>query len=128
MFEVDRVVAVIKPTEVMLKWLNDHLDEEEKLNMESLQQDCTVLLIPPFEEPEEAEEYLLSLHNEIFEGELASWEVDAKHWPTERSIEAFQQWFTLELHSMVYDIGNLDDEMAAEDDEDEDDEASQTIQ
>lgn len=53
MYFVDRSVAVIKPKQPFLDWLNNMPDNDIDLSLDNLRADCTVLLIPEYDEPEE---------------------------------------------------------------------------
>jgi len=107
MFEMDRIVAVIKPTEELLEWINSlplEKNNEPKISLEAIQADCTALLIPPFDTPEEADDFIESIHEGIFENELMGWYIDENYWPANRDINLFNQYFTVEFHSMVFDL------------------------
>jgi hypothetical protein len=106
MYEVDRVVAIIKPTKKMLEWLHQKTDENKALALEDIRNDCTTLLIPPFESEEQAQQYMEEIYNDIFENELESWDPEQAHWPQSRSLDLFLAWFDIEYHSVVYDIAN----------------------
>ena len=111
MVEVDRMVAVIKPKEPFLDWVNQHLEPTQgPISLDDLQQDCTVLLIPPFEDLIEAEAFIEEIYADIFETELETWELDQSAWPGHRTFESFRKWFDIELHSLVFDIAYTDEE------------------
>ena len=113
MLEVDRLVAVIKPKSPVLQWLKEQPEPIENLNLETIQRDSTALLIPRFDGPNQAKEYIKQIYLPIFEGELAGWGVAKRHWPKERSYELFQKWFEIEFHSMVFDIAYQDSQASA---------------
>ena len=72
-------------------------------------------LIPSFESDDEAWEILATVYSEIFEQELWSWHTDPSAWPPDRSFSIFQEWFAIEFHSVVEDLG---DDAITEEDED----------
>jgi hypothetical protein len=111
MFQVDRVAAIIRPTEKMINWLKKQPGYRETAGI-SPQKDCTVLLIPQFEGPSQATAYIKGLAQAIFEGELASWDIEPHLWPKDRSYTAFTQWFSVEYHSLVYDLVLLEAHLA----------------
>lgn len=111
MHEIDRMAAVIRPTPAFVNWVNEHCQTlEEKITLEDVQNDCTVLLVPVFDDSVEAENYIESLYLEIFENELSAWSLDEESWPPHRSYELFQQLFYIEFHSFVYDTASKHDE------------------
>jgi hypothetical protein len=103
MHEIERVAAILRPSETMLEWINEQAEEGEMLILEDIQTDCTVILLPTFEEEAEAEEYLNQMYNEIFINELSAWNDDESAWPSDRSLDTFLEWFDIEFHSVVYD-------------------------
>jgi hypothetical protein len=65
----------------------------------------TVYLIPACLYPEEIEEVVEDLFEEIFRRELARWQPDEKVWPDTADFDLFTRWFTVEGFSIVEDTG-----------------------
>jgi hypothetical protein len=104
MYVINRAVAVIKPKQPFVDWINSHPDSaEDPVALEQVRQDCNVFLIPDFDSEEEVEEYIEDLSTDIFEIELESWYTDEESWPTNRDFQTFREWFDVEVHSMVID-------------------------
>ena len=104
MYFVDRSVAIIKPRQPFLDWLtsvagNDMVD----LTLDNLRADCTALLVPEYDDPEEAVAWVDERAEQLFRQELASWHEDEAAWPADRSLMVFWQWFDVEFHSLVLD-------------------------
>jgi hypothetical protein len=108
MFHVNRSVAVIKPRQPFFDWLRNTPDWDLDLTLDNLRVDCTALLIPEFDEPEDAVNYVDERFEQIFEMELASWYEDKKLWPPKRDLKTFWEWFDVELHSVVVDVPDED--------------------
>ena len=104
MKELDRVAAVLKPSELMLDWINKHTVESDRLVLSEIQTDCTVILLPTFDDEDSAEAYLNEIYDDLFISELSSWHDDEALWPNNRSLDLFLQWFEVEFHSMVFDV------------------------
>ena len=104
MLIVDRIVAIVRPKQKMLDWLHKQPSIEVNFHLQNLQTDCTALLIPPFESPRQAKEYIQQIYATIFEGELVSWGLPKTVWPADRTYELFTQWFHIEFHSVVLDL------------------------
>jgi len=34
---------------------------------------------------------------------LQNWHLDSTFWPKDRTLKMFKEWFTVELHSIVFD-------------------------
>ncbi|NHR04922.1 hypothetical protein HA052_06895 [Chromobacterium haemolyticum] len=108
MYFVDRSVAVIKPKQPFLDWLNQAPDNDMDLALDSLRADCTVILLPEFDEPEEGVAYIDEIYEQLFKMELASWYEDEETWPKDLSLKAFWEWFDVEIHSTVIDSVDAD--------------------
>lgn len=104
MFEVDRIAAIIRPTERMLNWLKKQPGALDSISTEDIKKDCTVLLIPRFDGPSQAKAYIREISRTLFEAELASWGIPESDWPTDRGFATFSQWFNVEFHSLIFDM------------------------
>lgn len=102
---IERVAALLKPTQLMLDWINENSDEEDAITLEEAHADATIILLPLFEDEEQTEEYLSDIYLDIFEGELESWDENEETWPKERSLDTFLEWFEIEIHSLVKELG-----------------------
>jgi len=105
MKSINRSVAVIKPKQPYMDWINQLPDTEEKLTVENLQSDCTAILIPEFDRPEESRAFISAMAKTLFEEELNSWCTDKSCWPKIRTNRGFWKWFEVEIHSEVMDAG-----------------------
>lgn len=103
MYIVDRMVALVRPRQPMLDWLMQQPDNDVELTLDQLRADCTVLLVPEADEPEDTIAYIDEIYQSVFEMELTSWYEDASLWPKDRSLRAFWEWFDVEVHSLVVD-------------------------
>ena len=100
---INRNVVVIKPRQPMLDWINQQSAAGDVLTLDEIQQDCTALLTPEMDGPEDVHSYLHDLKPLLFEKELTSWYLHREGWPEPRTAELFDEWFDLEIHSMVWD-------------------------
>lgn len=103
MFIVDRTMALVRPKQPMLDWLLNQPDNDVDITLDMLRSDCTVLLVPETDEPEETIAYIDDIYSQIFEMELASWYDDTSRWPSSRTLKTFWEWFDVEVHSLVID-------------------------
>lgn len=110
MYTVDRSVAVLKPKAPFLTWLNALPDNDIELSLDSLRSDCTVIMIPEFNTPEEGVAYIDDIYQDLFKMELISWCEDRRAWPPDLSLKAFWEWFDVEIHSTVIDT--MDDNIS----------------
>ncbi|MGE9658204.1 hypothetical protein ACQP6C_06875 [Snodgrassella alvi] len=107
MYFVDRSAIVLKPAQAFLDWLKSTSDDLPELTLSQLQSNCTTLLVPEFETPEQVIGYIGERFNLIFEAELSAWEVERKLWPV-LDIDQFWNFFTVEVHDMVLDLVDTD--------------------
>ena len=110
MYDIERIVTILKPTRLMLDWLIQQPGQDKNLTLEELRTDCTALLIPIVEDEDQATEYLENIYEELFTNELATWNPDQTAWPEFRSFDMFLDWFDLEYHSLVFDLVDEDKE------------------
>ena len=117
MYEIDRMVAILKPTQKFQNWVNTHKDDdEEDLTLEELRSDATVILIPIYESTSEATSYIETVFVTLFENELSAWTLDEETWPEPISYALFQEWFDVDFHSLVIDSVDYDGSMEHLDD------------
>jgi hypothetical protein len=108
MTEIDRIALIIRPTQKFIDWLVSITAEESLLN-DHIGQDPTVVLIPIFESDEELTDYINENCRKWMEFEFASWCMHEKDWPEGRDGETFQEYFDLEILSLVVDNELEDD-------------------
>ncbi|MDO4998181.1 MAG: hypothetical protein Q4E16_06040 [Neisseria sp.] len=104
MYFVDRTAVVLKPTQHFLDWLKSTYENAPELTLEQLRSNCSVFLVPEFDAPEEVVSYFDERYQQIFAAELAGWEENQKLWPKDMSLQAFWQFFDVEIHDMVLDM------------------------
>lgn len=67
--------------------------------------DRAVYLIPACHYPEEIDEVVEDIFEELFRRELGRWQPDETSWPDTADFELFTRWFTVEGYSVVEDAG-----------------------
>jgi hypothetical protein len=72
----------------------------------------SVFLLPEFELEEDIQEWVEENAPWIFELQLAAWTDDESAWPPSRDLKTFREWFRVDIHSVVVDVG--DDEIEGE--------------
>ena len=68
----------------------------------------SVFLLPEGVEEEDLLEWIEDNYAVLFESQLSAWTEDESAWPVERDLKAFRQWFRVDLHGVVVDIGDDD--------------------
>ena len=102
---INRQVVIIKPKKPYVDWINALPGNGEIINIDTLNNDCTALLLPHFDTNEESMKFIKKNYDTIFEIELDTWSTNPKYWPKKRNYGLFQEWFKIELHSEVVDFG-----------------------
>ena len=110
---VERSVAIIKPKEPFLNWVNKTFqDMPQELTLEGIRIDCNSYLIPEVAEIEDGINFVDEKFADLFAMEFASWTEDEDLWPKEFSLKMFWAWFDVEVYPTAIDLseGSLDGE------------------
>jgi hypothetical protein len=107
---LNRAALIVRPKQPFLDWAAALDDSGLVPDVEG---EKTVYLIPEFESDEEGMRALKRIYSEIFERELDGWHTDPSAWPRKRDFKPFQEWFSIELHSVVEDV--VDDALIDDD-------------
>jgi len=98
---INRSVLIVRPKQAFLDWAKA-LDDSELVPDPDGEMTC--YLIPNFDTEEELWEIIEEIHPTIFENELWSWHTDEGAWPQTRDLASFQNWFGIEVHTVVEDL------------------------
>lgn len=102
---VERSVAVIKPRQPFLEWVNSTFDDlPHKLKLEDIQIDCNSYLIPEVDEIEDGINFIDDKFADLFIMELSSWTEDKSLWPKHLSLKMFWEWFDIEVYPTTVDM------------------------
>jgi hypothetical protein len=107
LYSINRNVAVIKPKRPFWHWLKSLPDDNQgfEITEDELRRDCLTFLVPEAYSTEDARKYLEKHYKEIFKIELVSWHRKMTDWPKRRTLKLFRDWFEIEFHSEVIDLG-----------------------
>lgn len=103
---VNRSVVIIKPKQPLVDWVNrtPEVRLPKRLSLADMRNYRTVLMVPLGANVVEALAYVDPIKPYLFEMQLNLWYKDPRVWPRERSNAAFDEWFELEIHSLVVDL------------------------
>lgn len=105
--EFHKSIVIIRPKQPFVDWANQLPDSKEtQVTLDSLKDDNTAILIPPYDDETEARRSIRKYWEELFKQELYGWCTNEDWWPKNRTKKMFWQWFAVEFHSMVYDIND----------------------
>ena len=102
---INRSAIIVKPKQPYLEWAKQ--DDAEGLAesvFESLRTEPHVYLLPEYEDPTSQQEVLEEFWPTLFEAMLAGWLRDPDCWPQKRTFEMFQEWFEIQMSSVVEDL------------------------
>jgi hypothetical protein len=100
---VNRSVMILRAKEPFRQWLISLLGPSDA-NLEKINEDNTVYLIPEYEDDSQKDKLLKKYYKKIFEQQLDDWWEDQTVWPKNRNLSTFQKWFDVEFHSVVIDL------------------------
>lgn len=105
--DLDISILTITPNQPFYDWAMQlsELDEEEKeLELEDFKNDTSAFVVQPIESLDDFQFVLEENYLMIFRNELYGWSQDPEKWPKDITMEMFNDWFSVSLHSMTYDL------------------------
>ena len=104
MESVNRAAVIIKPKQPFIDWLNSIPDDSFNYILEHISKDNITFLIPEYDDPEDSRKYIKKRFEQIFIWELWGWITAEELWPKKRTWKMFQEWFSIEINSEVFDL------------------------
>ena len=98
---LNRSVVIVRPKQPYLDWANSVNDGGLPPQVDGEQ---TSYLLPSNEDDHDGSLTIEQCFEGLFESELANWHQLEEDWPGDRTYAMFQQWFTVEWHSVVIDL------------------------
>ena len=102
---LNRSAVVVGHAPAFTGWLKTTGVPPERLAELEETHDRIVYLIPACHHPQELDEVVEDLFEEIFRRELATWQPVEADWPDTADFELFTRWFTVDPVAMVADVG-----------------------
>ncbi|MDA3892265.1 MAG: hypothetical protein PF517_11435 [Salinivirgaceae bacterium] len=114
MFEtINRDMLIIFPKQPLMDWVNYIFTDYKHECPKPLEHDQgNTYLIPEFDHPDDAVQFVKQNFKRFFENELFDWSTDEKDWPEKLTWELFEKWFHYSVQSLVMDTveGNIEKE------------------
>ena len=105
MRRVKRTALRIKPKQRYIEWANALDEDGVKIGVDFMPEG-RIYLVEDSTDFELDIEAMVKPHFEtIFEEELNNWHRVESDWPSKRDLAMFGEWFEVEMHSMVLDLG-----------------------
>jgi hypothetical protein len=104
---VNRAALFLRYKPPAVVWINDAdpYDRDPGSTVESVNEERTVYLISG-EDADTADtlsRWVKENYLALFENELEGWYVDETLWPKNRDFETFNEWFSVECHTVLID-------------------------
>ena len=107
---VNRTAVTIIGAKPYLDWMRDTDADFNKgaITVPRVKAYGSAFLLPEFELEEDLREWVEDNVTWLFEFQLAAWTEVESTWPATRDLRTFKEWFTVDIHSVVVDIGDDD--------------------
>ncbi len=106
--QVNGLIIAIVPKKAFENWLRETFkffevvpDEEA---FKHLDEESLLYLIPWINNPEDCINFIKEHYLELFRNSLTLWCKDERGWPKDLSYERFNEFFTVEFHTHIYDV------------------------
>ncbi len=100
---INRGLLIVKAKEPFREWISS-LKDKCGITIKEIDNDCTVYLLPAFDDDHQKDDILIKVFSEIFVERLSDWSPEEVKWPRNRTLDIFKKWFELEFHSVVEDM------------------------
>jgi len=99
---VNRCAVIVTPRQPLVDWTRPFWTPQERQNPAP---ESSLYLIPTYDDEAQAFRCLQACYEAIFAAELSLWCRDQELWPRSRTFELFLEWFALQFHHLVEDLG-----------------------
>lgn len=97
---VNRNAILVKPKLPFRQWSSKIYPDHQV----DFKEDHNVYLIREMASNDEVRTWLQKNFDMIFAYELNEWDADENNWPQQRDYSVFNEWFDIEVHSMILDL------------------------
>lgn len=98
---INRNAIIVKPKKPFFEWLNEVFKDEARVTS---MEENNIYLVREMASNEDVEKWVSKNFESIFANELNDWCADEDEWPDQRTYKLFQEWFSIEIHSMILDL------------------------
>lgn len=102
---LNRSAVVVGHEPAFIGWLKTTGVSPERIAELGRFHERVVYLIPACRHPEELDEVVEDLFEEIFRRELEVWQAVRADWPDTADFDLFSRWFTVDPVAAVVDVG-----------------------
>ena len=107
---LNRTAVTIVGAQPYLDWTRRHDADANRgaLTVARAKTFGSAFLLPELEAEIEVQEWIEENASWLFEFQLSSWTEDESTWPTTRDLNAFREWFRVDIHNVVIDVADSD--------------------
>jgi hypothetical protein len=107
---VNRTAVSVVPAKPYVDWTLENEGDINKgtLTVARAKTYGTVVLLPELELEEDVQEWVEENASWLFEFQLSAWTDDESAWPASRDLKTFREWFRIDIHNVVVDVGDDD--------------------
>lgn len=98
---IDRNAIIVRPLQPFYDWVNDVFRDDDPVTGKD---ENNIYLVREMDSNEEVLQWVKKNFDMIFVNELNDWNTDEEKWPVKRTFRMFQEWFSVEVCSMVLDL------------------------
>ncbi|WP_296054774.1 hypothetical protein [uncultured Amphritea sp.] len=102
---INRSGFAVLPRQSFADWANQQQDElNQPMTLEEHRAEGNVYLTEEFQSEADVSRQLKLHYEKIFANELAAWDEFGDHWPQERTLDMFLEWFEVMPQVMAVDL------------------------
>ena len=107
---LNRTAVTIVGAQPYLDWTRQHDADANRgaLTVARAKTFGSAFLLPEIEAEIEVQEWIEENASWLFEFQLSSWTEDESTWPATRDLNAFREWFRVDIHNVVIDVADSD--------------------
>jgi hypothetical protein len=107
---LNRTAVTIVGAQPYLDWTRQHDADANRgaLTVARAKTFGSAFLLPELEAEIEVQEWIEENASWLFEFQLSSWTEDESTWPATRDLNAFREWFRVDIHNVVIDVADAD--------------------
>lgn len=99
-----RYLLLLRPTPQFIAWLAEKTPVLGSPTLDEVREDSQSFLLPVFDDRRHAEQWVHLRWRFFIEQQLLEWVPNRRRWPRKLDRILFAQWFTPEIHEMVWDL------------------------
>ena len=104
----NRAAIIVRPKAPFIEWVRSADGDSSHITTREIRDEPNVYLVQDSEMDSEKNQVIADNYTNIFEEELFGWITDEAAWPKNRDLKTFKQWFQVDFHTMVLDLGDED--------------------